>query len=92
MRKVWCNGTGGANMGLVERRSAESAEIRHSARPLVRAPGRCQICGAFAVVGQVWPETLPARFVELCEDCRVLGDEEIARRVDPNWRQDGAVV
>jgi hypothetical protein len=50
------------------------------------------VCGEFGVVGQVWPETLPARFVELCDACRVLGDVEIARRVDPGWRADGAVV
>ena len=44
------------------------------------------------MIEQYWPETLPSRFVELCDRCIGLGDLEIARRVDPWWRRDGAVV
>lgn len=60
--------------------------------PIGREPGRCQICGAFAVLSQRWPSTLPARYVDLCTQCQKLSDEQVAEAVDPYWRRDGAVV
>jgi hypothetical protein len=60
-------------------------------RPAGREPGKCQACGEFRPVARHWPGTLPGRFAELCDDCRALGDAEIARRL-PEWRHDGAVL
>lgn len=72
--------------------TAPSAVVRPAARTARRIPGRCQVCNEFRVTEQYWPETLPARYLDLCDECRELGDLEIARRVDPWWRRDGAVV
>ena len=55
-------------------------------------PGRCQICGTFGLLTQTWPAGLPARYADLCGECRKLGDAEICRRLDPWRRRDGAVV
>jgi hypothetical protein len=59
--------------------------------PGVNEPGKCQICGNHRILHQHWPKTLPARFVEICDECVKLGDMEIAKRL-PDWRQDGASV
>lgn len=59
--------------------------------PGANEPGECQICGRFRVLHQHFPSTLPARFVEICEECAQLSDLEIARRL-PGWRRDGAQV
>jgi hypothetical protein len=55
-------------------------------------PGRCQICEKFALLTQVWPRGLPARYADLCDDCRALSDTEICSRLDPWRRRDGAQV
>ena len=79
-------------MFMDDRGAAESAEVRRVARPVRRERARCQVCGEFRMTRQHWPETLPARYLDLCDECVDLGDLEIARRVDPYWRRDGAVV
>jgi hypothetical protein len=52
-------------------------------------PGACQVCGQYRVIDQYWPSTIPARYVDLCRECRELGDEEISRRL-PEHRRDKA--
>jgi len=80
-------------MGYVDGHdAAESAEVRRAARPPRRVPARCQVCNEFRQTRQYWPKTLPARYLDLCDQCIELGDAEIARRADPWWRRDGAVI